>query len=320
MRHTYSLTPSFKRAFFFSLTYIVICMLYIVVSGRIAAMFADTAISLQRIELIKGALFVVVTGVLFFLFAFLHLRRLAVRERLIAEQRLLIAEAQRRALAGSFAASIGHDINNILGVIDFGAYQIQQRGALPEESSAIVAHIADAAQKIQGLVERLMTVARKNVRTGIERFDLAKLINDAIQLTGKHARLRHCELLFDDSGPLFISSNPHIIEQVLINILLNAADAACVDHNGKILVRIAPSQKSTCIEVHDNGPGIPEAERERIFDFFHTTKENGAGLGLAGARTSIEMLNGRISIDQSAELGGALFAIALPNQAVSANP
>ncbi len=317
MRHTYSLTPSFRRALLITLAYVIPCILYIVVSGRIAARLAGSAMTLQRIELIKGIAFVIITGLLFFSFAFLHLRRIATRERLIAEQRLLIAEAQRRALAGSFAASIGHDINNILGIIDFGAFRLQEHAELTEDGRKTVQSIADGAEKIQTLVQRLMAIARKNVRSGVEEFDLAELAANAVELTRKHIRLRHCDLQLESDGQLLVLSNPHIIEQVLINIILNAADATCAARHGSILVRLMAEEKQGRIEIHDSGPGIAGEERDRIFDFFHSTKENGAGLGLAGAKTSIEMINGTLAVDRSAELGGALFTVAIPKQYIA---
>ena len=103
------------------------------------------------------------------------------------------------------------------------------------------------------------------------------------------------------------------LQQVLINLMVNAADAmAHLDTSQrKMVVRTAPNGDSAEIEIADNGPGIPSEKLNEVFEPFFTTKSNGMGMGLSIARTIIEVHGGEISVENQAGRG-ALFRIRLP--------
>jgi len=107
------------------------------------------------------------------------------------------------------------------------------------------------------------------------------------------------------------SVDPDMIQQVLLNLLLNALEAS--RQEGVVTVRLQPADTSLRLEVHDNGCGIPPENLSKIFNPFFTTKEKGTGLGLANAHRLIEMHGGSLTVSSSQE-AGTTFCITLPRQ------
>ena len=101
-----------------------------------------------------------------------------------------------------------------------------------------------------------------------------------------------------------------LIEQVVLNLLTNAAEALRQAENKKISVRTALEKKAVVIRVADSGPGIQEGLREKIFDPFYTTKSDGTGIGLSLCQRIITDHQGTLTVEESA-WGGAEFVIAL---------
>jgi len=99
------------------------------------------------------------------------------------------------------------------------------------------------------------------------------------------------------------------LKRAIVNVLTNAEHFS--PKGGTVLVRCFIEKESAVIEVCDQGPGVPESEKERIFEMFVTNRAGGSGLGLALARTAVENSGGRIGVADRPE-GGACFRIVLP--------
>ncbi|MFT3917441.1 MAG: ATP-binding protein [Anaeromyxobacteraceae bacterium] len=109
-----------------------------------------------------------------------------------------------------------------------------------------------------------------------------------------------------------VVADPDELQQVLLNLVLNASQA--VDEGGRVVVRahaVSAGGPGVRIEVEDDGPGVPEALRERIFDPFFTTRPDGTGLGLAVCARVVASHGGDVVVGRGA-LGGASFAVQLP--------
>lgn len=309
---------SLKYSLVLSSSYVLVSSLYILLSGYIAGSHSATVENLQQIENIKGIVFIIVTGITLFMISFFLQKNISKQNnqivnqiKIISDQRELIATSERRALSGTFAASIAHDINNVLSIIDFSTYELKSNSNLPENSKGNLEQIEKALFRIKEMAKRLMVIGREDVRSSLTKFDICKVLQDTVETARMHTRIRSCLVtLNNESEHIYVNSNPHVIEQCLINLLLNAADAT--KPNGKIEVICRSYKNSVAIEVHDNGPGVPVADREVIFSAFYTTKNHGTGLGLAGVKASIEILSGKVTIENS-PLGGALFRISIPN-------
>jgi signal transduction histidine kinase len=138
---------------------------------------------------------------------------------------------------------------------------------------------------------------------------VGELILQTIDFAKRHKRTMSCEINFSEKGSASLKINPYLFEQMIINLILNAADAT--ESKGKIEIRLAKQSDQVCIEVHDNGPGISEENRKSLFHPFHSTKPDGTGLGLTTVKSCAELHGGSVQVDSS-HLGGALFRIVLP--------
>lgn len=318
MENTRSFSKYILPSLIASGVYILFCSLYISVSGKIAKHFSTSLEQLARIEKIKGIAFIILTGFTLFWIMVILLRRvwkqhsqITEQLRVINDQRTLIATSERRALSGTFAASIAHDINNVLGYALYNISELSETVNLSDTSVKNLQNIGNAFTKIELMSKNLMEIGRKNVQSSITEFDLSKVVSDSVEMGKMHTRVRTRKLRVEiKNSPIIINSNPHVIEQCILNLLLNAADAT-ESVEGIIQLNLYLDSNNAIIEVHDNGPGIPESERENVFKAFHTTKENGTGLGLAGVKASIEILCGKVDVGTS-PLGGALLKITVP--------
>lgn len=295
-------------------TYTAICALYIAFSGYFAAETAVSIEELHRIELLKGMAFVVATGLLIFLLAYAHLTRISrQRERIVGQERALAA-AEGRAMAGIFASSIAHDMGNLLTAVRLNLHFLNAKH-LPAAERTPVENLAAGVDELSGLVNRLAGLGRERQGIGFTRLDLAALVRNVTQLAGTHSQVSSVRLSASVPDTLPVDGDEALLSRMLINLILNSADAAGT--GGRVDVRLRRENGHALVEVHDSGPGIPENLRTHVFDPFYTTKPNGSGLGLLSVKVAAEEHHGTVAIGIS-DLGGASFQVSIPVSAVSA--
>jgi two-component system sensor histidine kinase HydH len=265
---------------------------------------------LANIELLKGLGFVAATALLFFGFAWWLLHRLASRQRVVQRQQQALLAQDRRSLAGLFAASIAHDINNILIVASAHLEQIGPTAA-PERSGPAQEALRESLAHLAALSKRLMAFERGYSSERREPVDLVKLARDTVEFARRHPGVRGCRVSVSAVRPLVIRGRAVTLGRVILNLLLNAADAT--GGRGRIEIRVLPEGDGVRLEVHDDGPGVPTDLRERIFDGLVTTKPGGSGLGLLSMRVAAAEHGGRIALTPS-DLGGACFQMWLPTE------
>ena len=289
--------------------YIGIGGIYILLSDWIAARMSESVADLVRIELAKGITFIFLTGAAFFTFSYFLLRRIASQEDRIIRQQAALLESEGRALAGVFASSVGHDMNNLLTVADGNLQRLDlaamEAGA--PERAALKGVIADLVR----LAGRLLTLGRAGTQGEWKEYDLVGLARMVSDLARTHKAVHGRRLEASLPGSLKTGGNPVLVGRAMMNLLLNAAEAT--GKGGRIEVRLASDGPAARLEVHDNGPGIPEGDRERIFDPFHTTKPEGTGLGLLSVKVCAEQHGGSVEVSRS-DLGGACFRLILPRE------
>lgn len=247
-------------------------------------------------------------------------RHLAETAQRRLEERL--GQAKKMDAIGLLAGGVAHDFNNLLQVISSSA----ELGA-KEESREILdtylENIIDACGRAQRLVDQLLSVGRCEPRRS-ERVVLDVLVTEMLpilqRLVGARIRL-HCDL---PSAPVVLEADSTQIEQMLLNLVVNARDA--IVGEGLVSVRIGRELLSQdraellgvaagpygVLEVADTGPGVSAKIRERIFEPFFTTKPlgQGTGLGLATTYAMVTEHGGAIDLDSTAK--GAVFRIFLP--------
>ena len=288
--------------------YVVSSVVYVVTSSHVAAATAQSVEQLEHLERVKGILFVLGTGALFYVVALVLLIRLRRQQDLLIVQRDTLVTSEHRALAGLFAASVAHDINNVLMVARGNAELLAEPLAGAETKQNAAEAMRRAFVELAALSQRLMTLGRESLPGALSERDLVAVVERAVQLARRHERVRRCAVTTNVGAAVMIPMDEVLIDRMLLNLILNAADAT--RGAGRIAVRLASDAEAAYIEVHDNGPGIPDDEKEAIFEAFYTSKPNGLGLGLVSVKVCADAHHGSVEVFRS-DLGGAAFRVRL---------
>jgi two-component system, NtrC family, sensor kinase len=245
----------------------------------------------------------------------------AAREQMalqLAEAERVRGHAERLALVGQLAAGVAHEINNPLAFVNANLAFVRveaQRLAEPARSEVIQAlHEAErGVERIQSIVRDLRVFARKD-QEAPELCYLGDIVSDAALLVRASALVAlQCTVA---RGLPPVRAVARHLGQVLLNILVNAADALEELPPGcerDVRLDVYAEGGEVCVRVEDSGPGLRPELRDRVFEPFFTTKPvgKGTGLGLALSREYVERYGGRIVADNCPE-GGARFTIRLP--------
>jgi PAS domain S-box-containing protein len=225
-------------------------------------------------------------------------------------ERELVA-AQKLELIGRFAGSLAHDFNNLL--MGIGACAHVAAGDARSDSRARKAfeEIGDAARRGVALTRRLLAFGRgEAVALHPTNLDDVLRANEAMlrQLLGEDVTL----VVEHPRVDVHTRADEGLVEQILINLLINARDA--LPGGGRIHVALRPRGGEVALEVADSGVGIPAELHERIFEPFFTTKgpDKGTGLGLSTVRRIVGQLGGRIELE-SVPGAGTTFRVLLPD-------
>lgn len=244
------------------------------------------------------------------------------RRRKVAEfetrQRIAeLAHVNRYTLAGELTTSIAHELNQPLGSIlintETAALMLDQPALNIDELKTILSDIRRDDQRAGEVIRRLRSLL-KRAPFDAREIDLNETVNETLDLVTALAHAHDVSLSRVLVGmPLPVKADNIQLQQVLINLIVNAMDA--MGHLDKsqrrIVVRTAMNVDSAEIEIADAGPGIPFDKFSEVFEPFYTTKPDGMGMGLSIARTIIDMHDGRITVENNAG-PGSLFRIRLP--------
>ncbi|MBI4660951.1 MAG: response regulator [Verrucomicrobia bacterium] len=246
-----------------------------------------------------------------------------ITDRLNLEQQL--RQLQKMETIGQLAGGVAHDFNNILIVIRGYCDLLQYLKELPADASTPLQQIAAAAERATGLTRQLLTFSRKQVAQ-LRSLDLNEIIGNLLRMLRRMLG-EHIALEFDPAPALpSVQADPGMMEQVLMNLAVNARDA--MPTGGKLLIATkglvltemearhraeARAGRFVCLQVTDTGCGIPAEILAHIFEPFFTTKDvgKGTGLGLATVYGIVKQHQGWIEL--STEVGrGTSFKVLLP--------
>jgi signal transduction histidine kinase len=228
-----------------------------------------------------------------------------------------LAHASRLAVAGELTASIAHEINQPLGAVQTSADAADlilqsgedRRGDLLRIVTRIRRDILRASDVIRRL--RALLARHEPERHSI---DVGLAMMDAVMILRPEAERRKITLEVRPAAmPCYVAGDRTQIQQVLINLVLNAMDAMkdLSESRRRLEVFTEARAKEILITVQDGGMGIPPENLPKLFDSFFSTKQGGMGLGLSIARSIIEAHGGRIWAENR-EIGGAAFHVELP--------
>ena len=240
-------------------------------------------------------------------------RALDITERREIRERL--HRAQRLALAGEISAGVVHSVNNPLDGVRRALDLAAARPRDLARTERMLALAREGTDRIADITRTLLGFARGDETRDPVPVDVEALVETAVGLARLRAESKG--VVIDDAvGPGLPSvwMDPQSMEEVLVNLLLNAVDACGTE--GLVRVRARAHGGSLEISVDDSGPGIPSDQALEVFEPFFTTKETekGTGLGLSVARRAVEAHGGELALDQS-ELGGARFVAHIPLRA-----
>ena len=246
-------------------------------------------------------------------------------ERRQAEERL--RQAQKLESIGLLAGGVAHDFNNLLTVIMGSAADAIEQCNVCEHSHAILS----AAERAAYLTRQLLAYAGKG-HTVRKLVDLSQLVSHSMELLSASVPKR-VNLRFDLTKDLpYLEADPSQIEQILMNLVINAGEAIPPRMDGLIEISTSRSEVTpetarqrsqtydvaaggyVCLEVRDNGEGMDEATAARIFEPFFTTKFTGRGLGLAALHGIVRTSKGFVEV-RSSPGKGTTFRVFLPASA-----
>lgn len=211
-----------------------------------------------------------------------------------------LIRSERMASVGHLAAGMAHEIGNPLGAVV--GYLELLKGDLsdPDQRDLVERSLAETG-RIDRLVRELLDFAKPTAAV-IETFDPAALGREVLDLL-RHQGVFDQRRLFDELPEQLpgIHMDPHRLQQVLVNLLLNARDATTV--GGAIRLSGAVEGERVRLAVRDSGCGLSEEVRAHLFDPFYTTKASGRGLGLAICQRIVEDAGGRIEVISTPGLG-----------------
>lgn len=219
--------------------------------------------------------------------------------------------SEKLASLGKLAAGVAHEINNPLtGILTNSSLLLEDLDKDDPRRDDVEVMVKETI-RCREIVKRLLDFARQT-KPQKRLANINALIENIILLVRNQATFRNIsiEKQLDPALP-DVLVDPDQIQQVFVNIILNAAEA--MTKGGSLTIRstFAADRQNIVVTISDSGPGIPEDVRERIFDPFYTTKEHGTGLGLSISYGIVEQHGGVISVE-SLVGRGATFTIQLP--------
>jgi len=228
----------------------------------------------------------------------------------VAQQQLV--QSEKMAAIGQFVAGLAHEINNPLDGIQNCLRAILSEPQNLEQTKNYSELALDGLYKIEILVKKLLSYARLHALEKTE-VDINLILKDILSLTS--FKLKNKKIIINEeysSDLPLIYGDAHFLEQVFVNLVLNACDA--MPNGGQLTVKTFSNNNDFIeIKVIDNGEGIPNEHLNNIFDPFFTTKQknNGTGLGLYLSYSFVEQHGGKISVKSKKGMGTE-FTVLLP--------
>ena len=228
----------------------------------------------------------------------------------------LAADASRRATMSALASSIAHELGQPLSAMILNAEALQRmitaKSATPDTIEEILSDIHADGVLATKIIERQRAMLRSH-QMQKKPIDLHAVVNESVALVAHDIRARQIVVNVNlSSSPCIINGDQVLLQQVLVNLVINAMDAMAEMPPSRRHLTITSEVRAADVEVsvRDTGPGLPAEIISTLFTPFVTTKSRGLGIGLTIARTIIDAHGGTIEARNNPE-GGATFTVTL---------
>lgn len=220
-------------------------------------------------------------------------------------------QSERLASVGQLAAGIGHEINNpLMNIMSLASLIEDEVKGISSSAASDIKLLQKEGNRCARIVQGILSFARES-KPSYQQFDMTELVEETVSLVKHRLETESIELIIDIDAPLLMCGDASQLQQVLVNILLNAIQASRT--NEKITIKGWQSGQMIHLQIIDSGLGIGDESLAHIFDPFFTTKleGEGTGLGLSVSYGIIKHHGGSISVENN-RLGGVLVHIELP--------
>lgn len=219
-----------------------------------------------------------------------------------------LLRTERIAALVPLVAGVAHQLNNPLGVILGYAGMLDDARYDEAARRKAAAEIRREALECRTIVVSLMSLARPGA-LDLDRAEARDLVERVLEKAGRYVRLDALDVRSDVPDGLALETDLPKLEQALLNLVVNAAEA--MPRGGSLTVSVERGEGGVRIAISDSGPGIAEADLSRVFAPYYTTKAEGTGLGIPFAEALVGAIGGSLAVD-SAPGRGARFEIRLP--------
>jgi signal transduction histidine kinase len=232
------------------------------------------------------------------------------------EQRRQIAHMGRVAIVGELAATVSHDLRQPLAAIRANAevaLRLVELSAPRDQLREILCDIVADDKRAAEIIDHIRTLLRKDQPTETT-VDLNEICAVATALLERDAQFRGTELMLSCApGAALVRGDPVQLQQVVMNLALNAIDAAAVSSGERVIaISTVVDEGGVELSVRDTGPGLAPEVAPHLFESFYSTKSQGLGMGLVIVRSIADRHGGRVHAENSTT-GGAVFRVFFPS-------
>ncbi|MDP6530091.1 MAG: ATP-binding protein [Gemmatimonadota bacterium] len=262
--------------------------------------FFDTMSGLRRTLVVASAVSAVLVALLGIVFVSMA--------RNMMRTETALARSETLSAMGMMAAGIAHEVRNPLAIISGTASLLKRRYPDSAGADPRIDFIPEEVERLNGILEGYLRFARDEPME-TEQCDLSRLVARSVEMVEQGIDDDVTIECVGTNAALPVDADPRRIQQVLLNLLLNAVQA--MPGGGRICARVDASGDAARAVITDSGPGFSGKELQGAFQPFYTTKESGSGLGLTMAKRIVEAHGGRLTLG-NADSGGARVTMEIP--------
>jgi signal transduction histidine kinase len=227
----------------------------------------------------------------------------------LEQSRLDIVRVAKLAVIGEMAASMAHEVRTPLGILRSSAQMLQREPQLTAIGLEMTEFILSETKRLNTLVTTLLECARPRASEFVQQ-DFYAIIKHAVELLQTQFDNKNVQLNYQWKGEKALLYCDHDqMLQVFLNLIMNALQH--INHGGQLVISSRINAQQLEVYIADDGAGIANADKTKVFDPFYTRRQEGIGLGLTVVQQIILAHHGKIFVTDSA-IGGACFNIVLP--------